>query len=848
MVPRIPIILVFAGFLGVLSTTAQRLTSFTLINAQTNQPIGLIEDNDLIDVQAVGASALSLRANINNNTTSVGSVRFFINGETSAVENVVPYALGGDTDGNYNAVPALVTPGSVMVRATLWSGPDGTGDQLQSVTLTLQVFVAGNADVPTLSPNTVAASTGTDVGRYPASPEGTVSGVRQVWHKVTLGFVGPNTSETATPNPFTDYRLDVTFTSLDSPQSLTVPGYYAADGNAANTGASSGAVWLVHFAPDLDGNWAWEANFTTGTLVAQYGDGSSAGFFDGASGNFSVATSNKKGRDFRARGRLQYVGEHHLKFPNGEWFLKAGADSPENFLAYEDFDNTPNQGGRRKSWAPHTQDYTEGDPTWAGGKGKGMIGALNYLANKGMNAFSFLPMNIEGDDKNVFPYISDAAGEDRMRIDVSKTAQWEVVFERADHLGLFLHFKTQETENDRLLDNGSLGDERRLYYRELVARFGHHLALNWNLGEENRNTDMQRKAYADYFKEIDPYQHPVVVHTFPRQKEAIYADLLGYSTFDGASLQSSPQLVFNDTLEWRTRSAAAGRKWVVANDEQGDAQTGVAPDDVDPTHDGIRENVLWGNLMAGGAGVEYYFGYRYANSDLTCEDWRSRDAMWDLSRYALEFFQNNTIEFWKMSNANDRVSNGWCLAHEDGTMMVVYLIDGGTASIDLAGSTGTTYTSKWFNPRRGGALQDGSVRSLNVGGTRLLGNAPNGAPGDWVVLITLDAASVTPNPVNQPTTSPVVSPIQNSTQPPVVNSSSMPTVSPISESAPSAAPVAAPLRAPTMTTPILAPTDLPTALPLTRAPTSLQPTTLTSSAFSATKKLYTIFYLAMVFL
>jgi hypothetical protein len=157
-----------------------------------------------------------------------------------------------------------------------------------------------------------------------------------------------------------------------------------------------------------------------------------------------------------------------------------------------------------------------------------------------------------------------------------------------------------------------------------------------------------------------------------------------------------------------------------------------------------------------------------------------------------------------MSNANDRVSNGWCLAHEDGTMMVVYLIDGGTASIDLAGSTGTTYTSKWFNPRRGGALQDGSVRSLNVGGTRLLGNAPNGAPGDWVVLITLDAASVTPNPVNQPTTSPVVSPIPKFTKPLVVNSSSVPTP-------PFAGSVTVPIRAPTTTTPVLAPTHLPIA-------------------------------------
>ena len=78
-----------------------------------------------------------------------------------------------------------------------------------------------------------------------------------------------------------------------------------------------------------------------------------------------------------------------------------------------------------------------------------------------------------------------------MRIDVSKTAQWELVFEHADTMGMFLHFKTQEQENDQLLDGGKLGLQRRLYYRELVARFGHHLALNWNLGEENTNTDKE---------------------------------------------------------------------------------------------------------------------------------------------------------------------------------------------------------------------------------------------------------------------------------------------------------------------------------------------------------------------
>jgi len=76
-----------------------------------------------------------------------------------------------------------------------------------------------------------------------------------------------------------------------------------------------------------------------------------------------------------------------------------------------------------------------------------------------MNAFSFLTMNINGDDKNVYMYRSTS---DRTRIDVSKTAQWERVFEHADAKGMFLHFKTQEQENDQLLDGGALGNQRRL--------------------------------------------------------------------------------------------------------------------------------------------------------------------------------------------------------------------------------------------------------------------------------------------------------------------------------------------------------------------------------------------------
>jgi hypothetical protein len=48
-------------------------------------------------------------------------------------------------------------------------------------------------------------------------------------------------------------------------------------------------------------------------------------------GSFNVKPTNKIGRDHRGKGRLNYVGKHHYQFAEkGEWFLKAGVDSPEN--------------------------------------------------------------------------------------------------------------------------------------------------------------------------------------------------------------------------------------------------------------------------------------------------------------------------------------------------------------------------------------------------------------------------------------------------------------------------------------------------------------------------------------
>ena len=67
--------------------------------------------------------------------------------------------------------------------------------------------------------------------------QGLVTGELKKWHKVTITFDGPNTAETATPNPFRDYRLAVTFSK--GPSRHVAQGYYAADGNAAESSATA---------------------------------------------------------------------------------------------------------------------------------------------------------------------------------------------------------------------------------------------------------------------------------------------------------------------------------------------------------------------------------------------------------------------------------------------------------------------------------------------------------------------------------------------------------------------------------------------------------------------------------
>ena len=604
----------------------------------------------------------------------------------------------------------------------------------------------------------------------PRQPDGKgtveISGELKQWHKVTLTLDGPYAHELDNdPNPFTDSNLTVTFTHESGSPSYKIPGYFAADGNAGESSAEAGTHWRAHLSPDKAGTWTYTTSFTRGKDAALDGGGTALAPFDGTKGTFSVAATDKTGRDFRGKGRLQYVGKHHLQFAGSkEYFLKVGADAPETLLAYTDFDNmqTLKKGVAIKTWSPHLQDFKTGDPTWKDGKGKGLIGAVNYLAEKGVNAMSFLTYNAGGDGDNVWPFVSR---NEKMNYDCSKLDQWGIVFSHATNRGIYLHFKLQENEIDdnrrgekvdsvnipESLDGGKLGPERKLYCREIIARFGHELALNWNIGEENTQSTGEINDMVNYIRATDPYQHLVVIHTFPGQQDDVYEPLLGdKSKLTGVSLQNGWDDVHERTLEWLKKSSEAGTPWVVANDEQGGADTGVPPDTgykgyndtkedgkpVQTMHD-IRKATLWGNFMAGGAGVEYYFGYKIPENDLKCEDWRSRDQSWNYGRIALEFFPANQIPFWEMKNANSLIGNKkdenskYCFA-KAGEIYLVYLSKGGETEIDLSEASGN-FNVKWFNPREGGELSTQGPATIS-GGSKGTLTAPS--TDDWLAILT----------------------------------------------------------------------------------------------------------------
>ena len=126
------------------SGNTSSITSFTLVNATTDQDIQTLNNGDSIDLSAVSGTNLNIRA---NNSSGVGSEVFNLTGQETRTqtETSLPLAVFGDINGNYsNWTPAV---GSYNLKATPYSQSGGNGTAGTSFSIEFNVINQASVSV-----------------------------------------------------------------------------------------------------------------------------------------------------------------------------------------------------------------------------------------------------------------------------------------------------------------------------------------------------------------------------------------------------------------------------------------------------------------------------------------------------------------------------------------------------------------------------------------------------------------------------------------------------------------------------------------------------------------------------
>ncbi len=631
-------------------------------------------------------------------------------------------------------------------------------------------------------------------------------GTRLVWQPPTFTFIGPTSSQTSnTPNPFLQYRLNVSFTGPTN-KTLVVPGYYAGSDK-----------WEVVFTPNEEGVWSSVVSFrqgtnisvsldpNAGTPIAGNGDvnmfnvfardPNASGFFGKGklyngpyiftstnpselSGNIGsddvlkttnspyVITSDvtvmgdarltadpgvvvafKEGVSIKAVGngaivfsnstvlRPATVDESNISgtvvsfFPDfyyrtlgdGKAWIKGGTDSPECFLAV--------------NFSPHG----------------GVYGALSYLSGHHVNSIYVLLMNVGGDGNNVWPWISST---DIWHYDVTKLKTWQSIFAYANSHEILLHLILNEGElaNKEVLGKTGLTVQRKLYYREMVARFGYLNAVQWNLSEEYDHhcggckLDVNDvRSWADYIDALDPYDHSITIHNWGTEEQALIEPGVvdGWSPFWGeerwgtVSYQYRWERGINPSyntkvITLRNYADTAGHKLPIGLDEADSFEPFEASVCTKPSwnwscgYTAARRELIW-PIYLGGGNLETYLGGQpnQIGSPTDPYDFSVWETVWDQMWYARKFIES--FPFWTMTPNNSLLTNatGYVLTNHD--VYAIYLPNGGNGSINLSGTV-KNFTLRWYNPRTG--QYQGASKVIQGNGIRSLGNTPDS--NDWV--------------------------------------------------------------------------------------------------------------------
>jgi hypothetical protein len=549
-------------------------------------------------------------------------------------------------------------------------------------------------DIPTDTPT--PTPTNIDVPTDTPTPIPTQVSTVPLYGLAEITLSGPDLIGMGTPNPFLTV-VNVVFTGPQG-QEVVIPGFYDGDG----VGGMDGNIWKVRFSPDAVGVWTFTSVSVQPSL-------------DGQSGAIEVfspsgCTAYNPGGlpDFSCMGRLKYADTHYLRFSNGDFWVKGGIDDPENFLgtAYGD---------------------------WEAKKV-----AIDFLSSMGVNSIYVMTNTISGDSNDTWPWVGESTQEamaNSDRFDLAKLLLWEDFFAYVESKGLVLHLVL----NDDSAWNGYIHD---LYFREMVARFGYHPSIIWNIGEEANEiyTDSEQIALAATIKALDPYDHPVTVHRVPLWP------FFGNPNFDLTSIQPQDGGQDFTAVELQNYNAV-----VIQHRQEGELASRPIPVMIDEIpritivdeemRKKFRTEVLYPIFLAGGNHELHYYDTFSQRGTVTIYD---LEPMLSDMRRTRSFVE--MLPYWEMQPMNELLisGQGYVFAKE-GEVYSVYLPMGGQIELDLS-ATNSFFDGLWFNPRDGlyqsiGYVQSGAVHSFA---------APSDE--DWVLL--LELSQVTPTPTATATFTP----------------------------------------------------------------------------------------------
>jgi len=544
-----------------------------------------------------------------------------------------------------------------------------------------------STSTPTPSPTSTATSPGTLTGTPLTTPTPTplstatptwgptstaAPGSYPQWSRVELVLLGPaSVGMSNAPNPFA-ITADVTFTGPDG-TTYVAPAFYDGDGS----GAMDGSVWKVRFSPSAPGSWSYRSE-------------SSEPLLDGQGGTFQVIAPSGCAAyqpgdlpDFGCLGRLASTGSHYLQFSAGLYWLKGGVDDPEDFLA---------------------QGNTVGFPS--------REAAIDFLASQGVNSLYMLLHNVDGDARSVWPWVGATEAEARANHEhfaLAKLEEWEALFSYLQSKGVVLHLVLED-------DSAWTGFNRGMYYREMVARFGHHPGLIWNLAEEYNETysASQIQTFAGLLRALDPYDHPITVHNAGGL--SAWTPFVGHPNFDLTSFQTGDQPQNAAAVSWFSTMENASRTIPISFDETGK----LGADDRD-----LARHIAW-SVYLGGANFELHTSPLSSYQDFALH-------FEDLTR-ARAYLEG--LPFCEMAPMNGRVLSGSAYAAgrpED--LLVAYLPVGGSIQLDLRPASGLLHVT-WFDPGTGNTSALFSIS----GGTLQTFTSP--FPGDSVLTIVGDGADM----------------------------------------------------------------------------------------------------------